>query len=200
MTHHARLAFRCVGTAAFLCCLTANVGSAEETAKTDYQKMTNSARWQWLPELASPLWCATQAGSVYDVVMESNHKNRWELTISIMRDGRKVHSWVGHSCSVFRVLEDRLYYADFSLTSSGGKIVAVDLQTRKELWKSALQGIGLVEHSEYSNRMTLDANFEVVTIIGNESSRKYLEYKDVKTGETVGHRIFKDTETRRTER
>jgi len=200
VTHHARLTLASFGTAAFLCCLAANVGSVEGAAQVDYQKMTTSARWQWLPELASPLWCATQAGSVYDVVMESNHKNRWELTISIIKDGKKVHSWVGHRYSVFRILEDRLYYANFSFASSGGTIVAVDLKTGKKLWESRLRAIGLIQHSQYSNRMILDANFEVVTIIGNESRGKYLEYKDAKTGRTVGHRMFKDTETRRTER
>ena len=53
------------------------------------------------------------------------------------------------SHSVFRILDDRLYYAKFHPSSTGGSIVAVDLTTGKELWTSELIALGNIEHSAY---------------------------------------------------
>jgi len=121
--------------------------------------------------------------------MVSKPNDRYNLTFKVLLGKKEVYTWLGHVNSVFRIQEDRLYYARFHPISSGGSVVAVDLKTGKELWDSPLQGIGLVEHSAYRNLMNLDANLEVVWVWGNEMGR-YLEYKDVTTGKTVGRRIF----------
>jgi hypothetical protein len=156
----------------------------------DYQKTADSASWGWDNNKANPFWGITQAGVKYSVVMVSEPSDRESLTFKVFHGEKEVYSWGGHLNTVFRILEDRLYYARFHPSGSGGNVVAVDLSTGKELWESRLQGIGPVAHSAYENLMNLDANFEVVEVWGRESMGRYLEFKDVRTGKTVGHRIF----------
>jgi len=156
----------------------------------DYQKTADSANWGWEDDKASPFWGISQAGEKYTIVMVSRPNERHNLTFKVLHGEKVVYTWLGHVKSVFRIQEDRLYYARFSFSGTGGSVVAVDLTTGKELWNSPLQALGPIEHSSYLNQMNLDANLEVVWVRGNESMGRYLEYKDVTTGKTVGHRIF----------
>jgi len=189
------LARRCgFGMAAFAAIVAVGagrVGAAEHPA-ANYQGIADGARWGWTAEMASPFYCTSQAGDTYGVHLLNGPKNRWEWIIRIVKDGNTVYEWTGHKRSVFRILDDHLYYARFHPSSSGGSIVAVDLSNGKVLWESRLKALGPFSHSAYSNSMTLDANREVVSVYGNEAMGRYLEFKDVKTGETVGHRLFKD--------
>jgi PQQ enzyme repeat len=156
----------------------------------DYQKGAESAGWGWEDAKANPFWGISQAGAKYSIVMVSEPSDRDSFTFKIFHGDKEVYTWGGHMRTVFRILEDRLYYARFHPSAVGGSVVAVDLSTGKELWDSPLQGIGPREHSAYVNLMNLDANFEVVTVWGNETMGRYLEFKDVTTGKTVGHQIF----------
>jgi len=156
----------------------------------DYQKTADSADWGWEAPRANPFWGIGWAGAKYSIVMASEPDDRDKITFKVLLGDKEVYSWRGHMNTVFRILENRLYYARFHPSGSGGRVVAVDLSTGKELWDSPLQGIGLIQHSTYRNQMNLDANFEVVWVWGRESMGRYLEYKDVTTGKTVGQRIF----------
>lgn len=122
--------------------------------------------------------------------MVSDHQNRRVLTFKIARAGKEVYEWKGHDHTVFRIQQDRFYYALFEPSASGGEIVAVDLSSGKDLWKSSLTALGPIDHFAYRNLKTLDANSEVVTIYGNESMGRYFEIKDAKTGATLGHKRF----------
>jgi hypothetical protein len=43
-----------------------------------------------------------------------------------------------------------------------------------------------------TNAVNLEiVNNEVARVFGNEAAGKYLEYVDLKTGKTVGHRLYK---------
>ena len=107
-----------------------------------------------------------------------------------VKDEKLIYSWSGHHYSVFRIVKNRLFYADFDYHSSGGKIVAVDLTTGKELWRSPLEALGPVQHMAYASFLNLDANENAVTVFGWEGAGKYVEIKDAATGRTVGHKIF----------
>jgi len=181
-------------TAAFLLAsgTASSLIEAQDLSKSgiDYQKTADSGGWGWEDTKANPFWCIFQAGAKYSIVMVSEPSDRFSLTFKVLHGEKELYTWRGHVKSVFRIQEDRLYYARFSFSGTGGSVVAVDLTTGKELWDSPLQALGLIEHSAYLNQMNLDANLEVVWVRGNESMGRYLEYKDVTTGKTVGHRIF----------
>ena len=156
----------------------------------DYQKTADGAGWGWLAEMDNPLGCITQCGGKHDIKLVNPKDERRSLIITVLLGNRSVYSWKGHLHSVFRIFEDRLYYAKFHPSSSGGSIVAVDLTTGKELWTSELRALGDIEHSAYRTLLNLDCNREVVTIWGNESLGRYVEFKLVDTGQTVGHKVF----------
>lgn len=160
------------------------------TSGIDYKKVAERAEWAWKDDLATPFYGISQAGSEYDITMVSDHQNRSVLTFKIARAGKEVYAWKGHDHTVFRIQQDRLYYALFHPSSSGGEIVAVDLSSGKELWKSPLTALGPIQHSAYRSLMALDANAEVVSVYGNESMGRYFEVKDAKTGTTLGHKRF----------
>lgn len=164
--------------------------SATNTTVMNYQKEADGAGWGWDEYQASPFYGISQAGSTYDIVMANDHLERSRLTFKILRDGKEVYTWRGHVHTVFRIQEDRLYYALFETSTSGGEIVAVDLLSGKELWKSPLVALGTIEHFAYSNLMRMDANLEIISVFGNESMGRYFEIKDANTGKTVGHKIF----------
>jgi hypothetical protein len=91
------------------------------------------------------------------------------------------------------VEKEVLYYADYSPIASGCTLVAFDLRNKKQLWRTTLKGLGSVAHSEYLNRITLETvNGEAVKITGSETAGRYVEFVEMKSGETIGHKIFAD--------
>ena len=185
-----RFAMSSVALAAFA--LAGTIGlCAEGTSSIDYQKTADRAQWSFTDAWANPLSCMCRlAGTDYDVWLIRETKDRHALTINFIKDDRPAYQWKGHKHSVFRIRGDRLYYAEFHYSGSGGNVVAVDLNKGNELWRSPLKALGEVAHSAYLNRMTIDANDEVVSIYGNESMGRYVEFKDTRTGKTVGHKRF----------
>jgi hypothetical protein len=164
---------------------------AEVPGKMDYQKTADNAEWTFDNSLAGIPGTMVGWHSAYDVDCLYKHASD-VIRITILKDEKKAYSWVGCRWSVFQIVDDRLYYADFTLGDQAG-IVAIDLTTGKELWRSKLIGLStqpaLMEHSPAVLMMNLSVNVDVVTICGREMGR-YIEFKDIKTGKTVGHKIF----------
>lgn len=177
-----------IGMAACLLVIAGKLAEGEPApSKTDYQESARSARWSWHGEQASPL--SGLGSSNYDVSLLMRH-GQSAIAISILKGDKNVYSWSGHHSSVFRIVNNRLFYADFRRNSTGGKIVAVDLASGKELWRTPLEALGQVQYSAYSNLMNLQADEGIVTVYGWEGAGKYIEIKDAATGRTVGHKIF----------
>ncbi|MEQ1906801.1 MAG: hypothetical protein ABL888_21645, partial [Pirellulaceae bacterium] len=124
-----------------------------------------------------------------------------ELNFTVSKDGRDVHAWKGHRYTVGdirtvgEIRGNRLYYADQSLTKPGGQMVAVNLVTGKEIWRTDLEALGESNDVQgYQNRLNLDINDRRIIITGKESSGRYIEVKNIKTGETVAHRTYGEDE------
>ena len=96
----------------------------------------------------------------------------------------------GHPGTVFAERKNVVYYADFTPYSSGCVVVAVDLKTKKKLWKTDLKGLGPINHTKYRNAVILEVKDDVIRVQGQESAGRYLEYVDMKSGKTLGHRVF----------
>lgn len=165
---------------------------AQPENEIDWQRAAERAEWSWSDERATPLYGISQSRGLFDSIridclLVDGFR---QFVYSIRRDGETVYSWKGHAATVFRVIDDRLYYADFHPSRTGGDLVAVDLTTGKPLWNSPLKALGPIQHFAYRNHLNLDASRQVVTVYGNEGFGRYLEIKDAETGRTVGHRIF----------
>ena len=126
----------------------------------------------------------------YDVTLSRDHRKPDVVSIVIARDQKTAYQWVGHAHSVFQIVGDRLYYADYSTLGTGGAVVAVDLTTGKALWRQPLQALGPIEHSKYFNRMNLQADANSVRVTGNESAGRYIEVKETATGHTMADHRF----------
>jgi len=151
--------------------------------------LRDDQHWDWSLERANPLYCLLQqSGDEYDVTLSSAHREPGVVKIAVARDHKTAYEWAGHAHTVFQIVGDRLYYADYSSLGSGGTIVAVNLATGKVIWRAQLDALGPIEHSKYYSRMNLQADANSVRITGNESAGRYIEVKDTSTGRTVAHR------------
>ena len=163
--------------------------------RLDYQKIAEQSDWRWAQEEANALYSVGQSSSKHNIAIVSGPPHGRLLTFKVLDGERELYAWKGHHASVFRLVGDRLYYAGFDLASPGGSIVAVDVSTGKELWRSKLHPPGYPGHSAYYNMMTMNVNDEVVSVYVNEARARYFEIKDIKTGETVGFKEFEDDGT-----
>jgi hypothetical protein len=162
--------------------------------RIDCQKMVDNREWYFSEDDATPLGCVEQCGNKYTINLESTPRSFGRLlTIKVILGSAEIYRWEGHRHSVFRIVDDKLFYARFSEAAQGGTIVAVDLLTGLELWASVLKGHFPVIHSKYFNRLNIHATERVIEIFGREMIGDYLEVKDMATGETVAHRIFSST-------
>ena len=140
----------------------------EEARKIDYQKMAQEARWK----------------------QPKDDAKQW--TISISADGKKVYDWpVATPSGLFVNSNCVVYRPTFSPIRTGCDVIAYDLKGQKLLWRTHLEGLGPVPHSEYWNVVRLErVNDEVLAVYGDEAAGRYVEIVDMKTGKTVGHKVF----------
>ena len=80
---------------------------------------------------------------------------------------------------------DILYIAEYSPIATGCDVVALDLKTGKQLWKSELEGIGPVRHSKYLNLVNIETDGQKVIVLGNEASGRYIELLDLQSGKML---------------
>ncbi|HKB02715.1 MAG TPA: hypothetical protein VKD90_10875 [Gemmataceae bacterium] len=161
----------------------------------NYQKLADEAPWR-APESGDDFRrCLAHELNDYQLEVVRKKEGRWEVTIRVLDGGKELYAWDGHLDSVFFARGDVLYHADYGPISSGCAVVAFDLKAKKQLWKTSLKGLGPIHHSKYRNQVRMDRiNGEVFAVYGRESAGRYVEILDLKTGKTVGHKVFKDDE------
>ena len=163
--------------------------AAPAPPREDYQKKADEAPWEWSDERATTEGAAKHLPAGYRAEVEP--QGTWgDAALRLVKDGNVVHCFDGHLRTVFAVRDDVLYYADYHPSSSGCAVVAYDLRKRKQLWKTHLKGLGGVDHSKYHNAVNLDLEKYAVCVRGKESAGRYVEYVDLKTGKTVGHKKY----------
>jgi hypothetical protein len=151
------------------------------------QELAERTPWSWPSETATAEACARGFGSGYEVEIEP--KETFYKTIHIRKNGEDVVTWPGHFASVFIRGGDTLYYADFSPNAHGCSIVAYQLNSRRESWKTPLIGIGFLGgHSMYTNRVNMKLKGNRLIVYGDEAGGRYIEILDVMTGRTLGQR------------
>ena len=163
--------------------------AAPAPVREDYQKMADQAPWQWSDERATAEGAAKRLTGRYGADVEP-HDTWGGAVLRVVKDGAVVHFFDGHQRTVFAVRDDILYYADFHPSSSGCAVVAFDLRKKTQLWKTHLKGLGGVDHSKYHNAVNLDLEKSAVCVRGKESFGNYIEFVDLRTGKTVGHKVY----------
>jgi hypothetical protein len=155
-----------------------------------YRKMAEEARWL-APGNGELKRCLARHKGAYKVdgLHDPSH---WSTLVHVSdAGGKKIFFWAGHLGTAFLVRGDVLYYADFSSSSSGCAVVAYDLKARKRLWRTNLKGLGPIDHSKYFNAVRMEpVDGQVLAVYGKESAGRYVEFVSLKTGKTVGHKLF----------
>ena len=144
-------------------------------------------QWHWSREKANLTYCIIHHLPDYEVQriadpyfglnerVEFRSKENHALPYSIES---------GHEYIVFTRSNDTLYIADYHFNSSGCEVVAINLKTGKQLWKSSLHGIGPIDHFEYLNFVNIETDGQRILVSGNEAGGRYVELLDIMTGET----------------
>lgn len=186
-----------------LCLFLALAGSV--SAEVDWEKVAREAQWEW-PRPDPTVLTATMddvEDSPYDVVI---HRYPWKVVwdernknldtfgcfydLKIMRNGEVLFQKPAHDGTVFRILGNRIFFAQFKPLDCGCKIICFDLDAKKLLWETELKAVGFVGHSAYHNRVSLGTSDKVVRVYGWETNGKYVEYLDPNTGKRLAHRVF----------
>jgi len=146
--------------------------------------------WRWSKDKASLDYSTKQHLPDYEVELVGQSFDR-TINIRSKQDGSIVCS-IGRASgrTVFTRWKDILYIAEYYPISSGCEVVAVDLKSGKQLWKTELQGLGPVDHSKYYNLVNIETDGRIIIISGNEASGRYVEHLDSKTGKFLGNKQF----------
>ena len=167
------------------------LGCASYSHAEDYQKLADATVWKFSQEQASVFVSLLRFPNEYQVELIRPKNKFGPLTIRLVNDGKEIYSWEGHARSVFTANGEVLVYAEYSPSRTGCTVVAYDLKKQKQVWKTPLQGLGPIDHFYYANSVNLEVvNNEVARVFGKESDGQYLEFLDLKTGKTVGRRVY----------
>jgi hypothetical protein len=123
-------------------------------------------------------------------------EGRWYArTVRIARNGKQLLELSSDKGAVFQIHKNVLFFPLYEGSSCGCTVVAYDLDTGKQLWKTELRAVGQVGHSVYSNSVRLEISRngedEVLLVTGQEAYGDYREILDIKTGEMLAHKIYR---------
>jgi len=151
--------------------------------------------WKWSIDKACLAYSTEQHLPDFDVERSGEGLFRdleGTLKIRSKEDGKLIYSYQKYASehAVFTRWQNMLYVAEYSPVRTGCEVVAVDLKSGKELWRTKLQGIGPITDSKYENLVNIETDGEVIIVAGNEASGRYVEHLDIKTGKFLGNKQF----------
>lgn len=117
-------------------------------------------------------------------------KKTGKYELKFMNGDKQILEINGHRNSGFVANGDELFFAQYSTGTDGCTVVAYDLSTGRQRWKTKLKGVQAGVHFAYSNKVIISLETEVVTVMGHESKGDYIEVVDRKNGETLANRIY----------
>jgi hypothetical protein len=147
------------------------------------------AEFRW-PQEAPTLESSISAGKG-DYEVSHTPADPLRRVIKFEKTGNVILQLKGHRFTVFRIVGDILYFADFYSIKNGCRVVSYNLQTGKKLWETELLGILWVVHSCYSNRVNLEFEDGLLVVWGHEDGGDYVECLEAATGRILAHHIFR---------
>jgi hypothetical protein len=153
--------------------------------------------WRWSKEKASLAYSIKQHLQDYEVECVRGKEYYTPIIFCTKKEHKIIYSLEkGHESIVFTRWNDTLFIAEYSPIATGCEVVALDLKTGKQLWKSRLQGIGPTGHSKYLNRVNIETDGKRIIVNGNEVHGRYVEHLDINTGKTLANKkLAADTES-----
>jgi hypothetical protein len=168
----------------------ATVGQEKET---DYQKKINAAEWHWSDSQTNLAHCIQLDLEGFEVQLLQHENGAWpqkSFTVRVLKKSKELCSFEAHCNTVFTVVGDALYVADFSPLRPGCSVVAFELKAKKELWRCPLEGLGSFPNSAYKNQVNITTDGGAIVVYGKEARGRYIEYVDAKTGKTLANKML----------
>ena len=170
-------------------------GDQQETGPGHYQKIVDQAEWDWHDDQASIVHSILECRAPYQIELVHEPETQGDrVTIRFSKGAHALWSWEGHWLTVFIVSGSTLVYADYDMTDSGCKLIAVDFHHSKELWRTEV-GFPATSHLWYKNRVIMHQLDNAVVIRGNEAGQRYMAIVDIATGKVLGRKTFPRAES-----
>lgn len=170
-----------------------------ESRQTDFQEAADRADWRFREDAASPFYSALQCGGPYRIELVRDAAAGANVVRVLFSDkqGRRLLEFTGHKHTAFAERNGVAFVGHYGTGGMGCEVIAHELASGKQLWRTALKGVGhFAGHFAYSNLVNLAVHDDrVVTVYGRESFGSYVEFLDQKTGRTLGNRLFSEDET-----
>lgn len=157
---------------------------------TEVTDNTGPLAWRWVDSPARLIDCVESYRGPYQLDVKRRPGDNGGYHVRFLEKEHELlaRDWPTHLA--FRVVDGVLFFPEYQRTSTGCALVAWDLKAGKQLWRTSLHGLGPIGHSRYRNEVDLTAADGVVTVYGRESSGRYVERVDAKTGRMLEHRTY----------
>jgi hypothetical protein len=163
--------------------------AASQDRATAVGTSDKALEWRWSKDKANLTYSTKRYLPDYEVERVRPKEYYTPINIRRKQDRKVIYSFEeGHESVVFTRWKDVLYIAEYSPIRSGCEVVALDLQTGKQLWRSRLQGIGPTSHSQYLNLVNIETDGQKLIITGNEAHGRYIEQVDLRSGKTLANK------------
>jgi outer membrane protein assembly factor BamB len=162
-------------------------------------------RFQFFPRETGVIYSLSQFRGDCQIAMVYDPAKWWQLTFHLQRAGKDLATVVGSTASVFVGKKGTFYFAQFSTGDCGCRVIAFDTSTGRKLWEKQLQAAGVIQHSAYSNHVTMrlapdtpsgpaataPSEWHSLIVTGSEGAGNYVEVLDTETGAELAHRVFR---------
>jgi len=159
----------------------------------DWNKKVQETAWSW-PEHVPNLFDSSMASSKpYTVRLEHINDDPFHLglfNVSILRDDKVLVTFRTPHYTIFKLIGDKVVYTNYNNHNNGCEIVALDLVSKKEIWRTRMDAVSPIPHSVYGNCVNLDTEDNIIVVFGWEGAGKYVEYLEPNTGKVLGKKAF----------
>lgn len=154
-------------------------------------KMPHKYMWRWISAKAQSSYMAKLHETfVKDGTLKLTTSTSDGLTLRLEPDESSARAgWTTQLAEpmvpdgqLVRYSQEQALVVAYSRISSGGQLIAVNLQDGKILWRQHLKALGAVNHSQYMNEVQLYVEQERVIIHGMESGGCYTELRSARDG------------------
>jgi hypothetical protein len=175
-------------------------GSAREVA---WQRFLDSQTFTFLDRGSKLLECIVAYSGPGQLHLIQDPGRKPELSLAVVVNGNETLKLACHQDSVFVATTTTFILADFDWRQPGCHLIALDLKTGMELWRSVeLSVFGPFGFSAYGNKVSITPSGRNVVqgeepgsaliVHGRESFGDYITVVDSKTGNVLAHRTYRE--------
>lgn len=171
-------------------CISSFLLFVPQVRATDWATTVQQVKWEFDDKSSSLNAHIKSHSGIYGLRVSGDLQTGQDLFVDFTFRGKTVLRQAAHPKSAFVVVEDTLYWADFSPTASGCQLQSYSLETGKQQWSTKLTGLGPISHSQYLNAVRVEAREDTIWVWSHESSGDYLEVVAQSSGKTLANRVF----------